>query len=73
MIGATVQRINGLLDRVRIEAKEVAGLVDIEVKVGGETKYVEERLRPELAEYLLDFLLRVLLLEKGSLGLPELP
>jgi hypothetical protein len=43
----------------------VAGLVDISVRTK-DFEMVEERLRPELADLLLDFLVRVLLLERGE-------
>jgi hypothetical protein len=60
-----VKKINSLLKNAEVRVKEVAGLVDISVRTK-DFEMVEERLRPELADLLLDFLVRVLLLERGE-------
>jgi len=60
-----VKKINSLLKNAEVRVREVAGLVDISVRTK-DFEMVEERLRPELADLLLDFLVRVLLLERGE-------
>jgi hypothetical protein len=60
-----VKKINSLLKNAEVRVREAAGLVDISVRTKN-FEMVEERLRPELAGLLLDFLGRVLLLERGE-------
>jgi DNA-binding protein YbaB len=60
-----VKKINSLLKNAEVSASEAAGLVDISVRTKN-FEVVEERLTPELASFLLDFLERVLLLERGE-------
>jgi len=60
-----VKKLNSLLKNARVSVNEAAGLVDISVRTK-DFEAVEERLTPEVAGFLLDFLERVLLLERGE-------
>jgi hypothetical protein len=61
-----VKKLNSLLQNAKVSVSEAAGLVDISVRTK-DFEVVEERLTPEVAGFLLDFLGRVLLLERGEL------
>jgi hypothetical protein len=67
-----IRKLNSLLQNAEVSASEAAGLVDVSVRAG-DFEVVEERLTPEVAGFLLDFLGRVLLLERGEFPslLPE--
>jgi hypothetical protein len=67
-----VKKLNSLLKNAKVRVSEAAGLVDISVRTK-DFEVVEERLTPEVAGFLLDFLGRVLLLERGEFPslLPE--